>query len=137
VFPVREALEVVAVRLAISNLAKDPSALTAALEGMRAAARARDAQAFAASDAAFHRAIVEAARNASLLDAYNALSIEGKLLSVLSSEDVDLSELAESHVPLLRALQAGKMGEAVKQLRSHWADIVRGMRYRERIRRRP
>src|SRR5215207_277339 len=84
VFPVREALEVVAVRLASRNLANDPSPLHEAVETMRAAARSGDLRACVAGDVAFHTAIVAAAENASLLGAYNSLGIEGHVIALMT-----------------------------------------------------
>ncbi len=125
VFPVREALETVAVRLALPFLSTDASTLHERLENMRAAARSGDRHAFFSNDAGFHDAIVEAARNTWLTDAYNAIAIDQHVFVMITRLRLDLGEVAESHVPLLHAIESGKLGQAVKEVRAHLASFQR------------
>jgi DNA-binding GntR family transcriptional regulator len=128
VFPVREALETVAVRLALPYLSTDASALHERLDNMRAAAQADDPHAFFTNDAGFHGAIVEAARNTWLTDAYNAIAIDQHVFVMITRLRLDLGEVAESHVPVLRAIETGKLGQAVREVRAHLAAFQRQAR---------
>jgi DNA-binding GntR family transcriptional regulator len=132
VFPVREALETVAVRLAIPHLSRDASPLHERLDAMRAAARAGDRHAFVNSDAGFHDAIVEAAHNSWLSDAYGAISLDQHVFVMIARLNLDLAAVAESHVPLLQALEAGKLGQAVIEVRAHLAAFARQAKADER-----
>lgn len=136
VFPVREALETLAVRLALPYLAEDPSPLHRRLDGMRAAARAGDSHAFFGNDAGFHTAIVEAARNSWLTDAYRAIAIDQHVFVMITRLKLDLVEVAESHVPMVQALEAGKLGRAVHEVRAHLASFARRAKADDRARRR-
>jgi len=135
VFPVREALETLAVRLAIPYLAQDASPLHERLDAMRAAARADDRHAFVNSDAGFHGAIVEAAHNSWLSDAYGAISLDQHVFVMIARLNLDLTAVAESHVPLLLALETGKVGQAVSEVRAHLASFARQAKADQRERR--
>lgn len=128
VFPVREALETLAIKLATGRLAKDPSALRERLAGMRAAAKAGDAHGFIANDAGFHAAIVHAADNRPLLDAWNAIGVDRHAYVTITRLELELPEVAESHVPIMEALERGKAGEAAKEMRAHLAGFARQAR---------
>ena len=132
VFPVREALETVAVRLAIRRLSQDASVLHERVEAMRAAARAGDRHALVTNDTGFHAAIVESADNSWLSDAYDVLSVDQHVFVMIARLNLDLSEVAEGHVPLLEALEAGELGEAVRQVRAHLASFARQAKADER-----
>jgi DNA-binding GntR family transcriptional regulator len=125
VFPVREALETLAVRLALPRLSRDASALRERLEGMRAAAGADDRNAFFGHDAGFHGAIVAAAKNTWLTDAYGAIAVDQHVFVMITRLRLDLAEVAESHVPLLEAIEAGELGPAVGEVRAHLAAFAR------------
>jgi DNA-binding GntR family transcriptional regulator len=125
VFPVREALETLAVRLALPRLSRDASALRERLEGMRAAAGADDRHAFFGYDAGFHGAIVAAAENTWLTDAYGAIAVDQHVFVMITRLRLDLAEVAESHVPLLEAIEAGELGPAVGEVRAHLAAFAR------------
>lgn len=134
VFPVREALEVVAVRLGAPRLAREPASLDAAFAAMTRAAHDGDVASFVAADAAFHGALIEASGNGPLASAYNVLAIDRRLMAVLSDIEFDLHGTLALHVPLLEASKAGRPGAAIKELRMHFADVLALVKSAERTR---
>jgi DNA-binding GntR family transcriptional regulator len=119
IYPVRAALEEVAAHAAAPVFAGDVKALTAELEGMRAAARQGDVHDFIAHDVAFHRRIVEASGNHTLQDLWRSLHVDLRTTITLIKHVDDLAEAAESHVPVLEALETGDAELAASVLRRH------------------
>lgn len=120
IYPVRAALEEVAGRAAAPRVRADEiAALETELDGMRAAAARGDVQQHLAHDAAFHRIIVEASGNTTLLEVWSSLRIEARtLISVLKS-DSDLLAIANTHEPILAALRQADAELAGKEMRYH------------------
>jgi DNA-binding GntR family transcriptional regulator len=125
VFPVREALEVLAVRLGYARLAADPAPLRRHLAAMREAAQAGDAHAMIANDVGFHAAIVAAPESLPLREAWQALRVDRHVHVSFQRLHLDLRELAETHVPLLEAFESGTKAQAVKAVRAHLARFAR------------
>jgi DNA-binding GntR family transcriptional regulator len=119
IYPVRAALEEVAARAATSALAGDVTALTAELEAMRKAAKLGDVHEFIAHDVAFHRVIVEASGNRTLQDLWRSLHVDLRTTITLIKRVEDLEGVAEQHVPVLEAIEAGDAELASSVLRSH------------------
>src|SRR4051794_5435667 len=117
--PVRVQLEVLAVRLGMARLAEDVEPLRSRLEAMRAAAGEDDRYAFAANDAGFHGALVDAADNHVLRDAWDVTGAARLVLVTATRLDLDLAELAEAHVPILSAYEAGDAERAAGELKVH------------------
>jgi DNA-binding GntR family transcriptional regulator len=128
VFPVRLALEELAVRLGWDRLAADPTPLRDQLARMRAEAAADNPAAMIAADFAFHAAIVDAAENAPLRDAWDALGVDRHSFVTLQRLHLAPSELAETHVPILEAFESGTKSEAVKAIRAHLNGFARQAR---------
>lgn len=129
VFPVRAALEELAAKEAAKRLAGDVSALESEVEAMRAAARSGDVNALTRHDIAFHRLIVEAARNPVLEQCWKSLGVEGRITITLYGTSIEPREAAELHVPLLEAIRSRKPGAAGRAARKHveaFARIARG-----------
>jgi DNA-binding GntR family transcriptional regulator len=127
IYPVRAALEEVAGREAARRLDGDVTALEAELEAMRAAARAGDMHRQVEHDVRFHRVIVEASGNATLLEVWSSLRIEARTIITLLTTGIDPSELVEFHVPVLEALRSGDPEESGRVLRhhvEHFADLL-------------
>jgi DNA-binding GntR family transcriptional regulator len=118
-YPVRAALEEVAARSAAPRLAGRVKPLADALEGMRAAAADGDLHRFAASDVGFHRLIVEASGNRTLIDMWETLHIELRTRLTLIQRRDDLVEVAERHRPVMEALDAGDGMLAGRLVREH------------------
>ena len=118
-YPVRAALEEVAARAAAPSLAGRVQPLADELEGMRAAAADGDLHRFVAHDVAFHRSIVVASDNRTLIDMWQTLHIDLRTRLTLIQRLGDLSEVAERHVPAMNALQDGDGILAGQLVREH------------------
>jgi DNA-binding GntR family transcriptional regulator len=118
-YPVRAALEEVAARAAAPRLAGRVKPLADALEGMRAAAADGDLHRFADSDVGFHRLIVEASGNRTLIDMWETLHIDLRTRLTLIQRHDDLLEVAERHGPVMEALDAGDGMLAGRLVREH------------------
>jgi DNA-binding GntR family transcriptional regulator len=119
-FPVRAALESLAAELAAA--AMTPGELDAVADryaAMLAAAKAGDAHEQSRADTAFHAAIVEAARNATLARQWTYLEPYLRTFITLSRPGMDLVGLAEEHLPILEALRAGDAKRAGKVMHRH------------------
>jgi DNA-binding GntR family transcriptional regulator len=119
IYPVRSALEEVAARGAAEGLAGDVSELDAELAGMRRAASAEDVHAFVDHDVAFHRRIVQASGNGTLLELWTSLHVDMRTTITLIKRAADLGEVAEAHVPVMEALRAGDPERAAAAVREH------------------
>ena len=119
IYPVRAALEEVAARGAASVLAGHVEPLRAEIEAMRTAARQADVHDFTAHDVAFHRLIVEASGNRTLQELWLSLHVDLRTTITLIKRVDDLMQVAESHVPVLEALDSGDAERSAQVLRRH------------------
>ncbi|CAN5520526.1 GntR family transcriptional regulator [soil metagenome] len=120
-YQVREALEALAIRLAIPNLKRDDLDQMAALnESMRQHAAADDADAFFQANARFHDMLVSRAGNADLKTMYEGL-IDRMRRYRWPSIDLrgGLVRSTEEHEAILDAIRAGKADEAARLLAEH------------------
>jgi DNA-binding GntR family transcriptional regulator len=118
-YPVRAALEELAAKLAAAWLAGRAAPLRAEIDAMRAAAGDRDLRAFVRHDVAFHRVFVEASANRTLVDVWESLHVDLRTRFTLIQRLEDLAEVAESHVPVMEALDAGEAELAGRLVREH------------------
>lgn len=118
IYPVRAALEEVAARTAAARLAGRGQPLADELEGMRAAAADGDLHAFVAHDVGFHRVFVVASENHTLIDIWENLHVDLRTRFTLIQRG-DLREVAERHVPVMEALEAGDGMLAGRRVREH------------------
>ncbi len=130
IFPVRTALEELAVREAATKLDGEVSELEREFEEMVRAADEGNLQELAHHDVRFHQLIVEAAGNSILLETWRSLRIEARTILTALKADVDLREIAEMHRPLLVALADGSPEQARKALGRHF-EILRSVIKRE------
>ena len=86
---------------------------------MVAAAHSGDIEAYVQQDIPFHRLIVEAAQNAFLLRAWDALGFEIRTRIFLASKEFDMVQVAQLHEPIVDALESGDPKRAAQLLRSH------------------
>ena len=131
VFPVRAVLEELAGRLAAQRLGGDVSTLEAELDAMGKAARSGDVKSQLHHDLGFHRALVEAAGNKSLLSAWLALGVEVPTAFGVFWTYFDRMELVEFHVPILEAVRSGDAVASAREARKHvrrTEDVVRRRR---------
>ncbi len=118
IYPVRAALEEVAARAAAPRLAGHVQPLAEELEGMRAAAAAGDLHRFVAHDVAFHRCFVTASANRTLIDMWETLHVDLRTRLTLIQRG-DLREVAERHVAVMEALDAGDGVLSGRVVREH------------------
>jgi DNA-binding GntR family transcriptional regulator len=119
-YPVRAALEEVAGRTAASSITAETLALLDdQLSLMRDAAEIGDIQSQLHHDARFHELIVQAAKNSLLFDLWRSLHVETRTLITISRIDVDPRAIAETHVPIMRALRQRDPELAGKEMRYH------------------
>jgi DNA-binding GntR family transcriptional regulator len=119
IYPVRAAIEEVAAQAATPVLQHDTAALQVELDAMRAAAAAGDRHELLVHDVRFHRLIVEASGNATLRQVWRSLHIEARTLITLLGDTTRLSDVAESHLPVLDAIRSGDETRAGRALRRH------------------
>jgi DNA-binding GntR family transcriptional regulator len=119
IYYVRGALEEAAARLATPCLAGDAAALSAHLEGMREAARNADLEAMIHHSVWFHRVIMQAAGNELLLRMWESLRVELHSRKTALQPNIDLYAVAESHAPILEAIEAGDVERACRLSREH------------------
>jgi len=116
---VRAELEGYAASLAASRFKGNTAELEAHVETMRRAATAGDVRPFAEANTDFHRLIVETAGNATLLDIWSQLDVKAHtVMNVLRSQR-DLTLVANSHTPIVDALNAGDAQAARRAARTH------------------
>jgi DNA-binding GntR family transcriptional regulator len=118
-YPVRVALEEFAAKLAAAWLAGRAAPLRAEIDAMRAAAGDGDLRAFVRHDVAFHRVFVEASANRTLVDVWESLHVDLRTRFTLIQRLEDLAEVAESHAPVMEALDAGEAELAGRLVREH------------------
>jgi DNA-binding GntR family transcriptional regulator len=118
-YPVRAALEELAAKLAAGRLAGHTAALAAEVDGMRAAAAEGDLHRFVRHDVGFHRAFVDASANRTLIQVWESLHVDLRTRLTLIQRLEDLAEVAESHVPIMEALDAGDAYRAGTLVREH------------------
>lgn len=132
VFPVRTVLEELAAREAAVKAEGDVSPLERELEAMRRAAAREDWRTQIAHDLAFHRAVVEMARNEPLLQSWLVLGIEVSTAFAVYWTFWDQLDLAEFHVPIVEAIREGDAARAGAEARKHVKRTERVVRRRTR-----
>jgi DNA-binding GntR family transcriptional regulator len=119
IYEVRGALEEAAMRLAMPKLKADTRALAAHLEGMREAARSHDFDAMVQHSVGFHRAILLAAGNELLLKLWESLHVEIHTRKTTLQPNMDMCAVAESHAPIVAAVETGDTEAACRLSREH------------------
>lgn len=126
IFPVRSAIEEVAVRLATAQLDGDVEELERHLGGMEKAAADGDRHEQVLSDVEFHRTIVDASGNSILGDVWLSLRVEGRTMITSLRAGIGLEEIVAIHEPILAAIRAKDADAAVAAMRRHF-DVLRSM----------
>ncbi len=132
VFPVRAVLEELAAKLAARRLEGDVSVLEHEVAEMLKAAKRGDTRAQVAHDIAFHRAVVDAAGNPLLLQAWLALGIEVPTAFAVYWTYFDAMELVDFHAPIVDALRARDPARAGLEARRHVRRTEQVVRRRKR-----
>jgi DNA-binding GntR family transcriptional regulator len=118
-YPVRGALEEVAARAAVGRIDDRVKELKNAIDSMRSAAVDQDLHRFVTHDVEFHRLIVTASSNNTLVELWQSLHVDLRTRFTLIQRTADLPEVAEAHVPILEALVAGDGDLAGRRVREH------------------
>jgi DNA-binding GntR family transcriptional regulator len=119
IYPVRAAIEEVAAREAAARLGGNVEALATELVAMHQAAELGDLHGQVEADVRFHRLIVEASGNRTLLEVWSSLRVEARTVITVLATGVDRHELAEMHRPILEALAGGDPEKAGRVVREH------------------
>ena len=134
-FVARGGLEETATRLATPRRAGEVGDRRAHVESMRAAAAAADIAHLERASVAFHRTIMEASGNRLILRLWSSLLIEAHTdLTLHLLEMVDLAFVAESHAPIVAAMEAVDAEEAARLARLHQDEFIRLIGERGRVR---
>lgn len=126
IFPVRSAIEEVAVRAATLQLGGDVEELEHHLGSMEVAAAEGDRYEQVLSDVAFHRTIVEASGNSILGDVWLTLRVEGRTMITSLGAGIGLDEIVAIHEPILAAIRAQDPDLAAAAMRRHF-EVLRSM----------
>jgi DNA-binding GntR family transcriptional regulator len=126
IFPVRSAIEEVAVRLATVELDGDVEELEQHLNTMKLAAADGDRHEQVSADVEFHRTIIEASGNSILGDVWLSLRVEGRTMVTSLRAGIGLDEIVAIHEPILSAIRAKDPDEAASAMRRHFA-VLRTM----------
>jgi DNA-binding GntR family transcriptional regulator len=120
-YRVREALEELAIKLALPNLTVDDLAELGRLQdGMRHYAASNDAEGFFAANREFHALFIERSRNDYLKSIYFPLLDQmRRLISSSLGLRGGLERSIEEHQAILGAVRAGDAEEAARLLREH------------------
>jgi len=118
-YPVRAALEEVAARAAAGRVTRQAKRFAKEIDAMRAAAAANDLSRFVAHDVAFHRLIVLASANNTLVEMWQSLHVDLRTRVTLIQRTADLPQVAQSHVPIMEALLDGDGELAGRRVREH------------------
>ncbi len=118
-YALRQALESLAIRLAIENAsAKEWDALQEVVDRMRAAGEAEDVQMFADADMEFHTAFYIYSRNRRLLEAWKPYQRTFAILFEMS-DTPDIPAATDDHQGFLDIVRTGDADAAVKRLHLH------------------
>ncbi|MGE3818005.1 MAG: GntR family transcriptional regulator [Isosphaeraceae bacterium] len=116
---VRGVLEEAAAKRAAGVLRGDTQALQEEVAAIKSAAIQGDLDGYARRNNTFHRKIVEAAGNAVMLRLWDTLQLEARTRIGLGTFRHDLQVAADSHWPIVEALEAGDGERAGTLLREH------------------
>src|SRR5580700_1758006 len=123
-YEIRAALEELGGRAAARALKGNTRALQRELDAMRAAFGRRDLDSFVEHDVAFHRSILQASQNEVLLRVWDSLAVDLRIRGAIGRVSRDFPDVAESHQPIVDALEKGRGREAGLLLRNHVETIV-------------
>lgn len=128
IFPVRSALEEIAVREAARRRDGEVADLDVELGAMVKAAADGDVHEQVVRDVAFHGLIVETCGNSILRDVWLSLGVEARTMITTLRTEIDLDEVAAIHEPILEALRAKDPEAAADAMRQHFAFFLGRLR---------
>src|SRR5258708_9642944 len=124
VYEIRAALEEIAGRAASRALKGNTSALRREVDEMRAAFRCRDLDCFVEHDVAFHRHILQASQNQTLVRVWDSLAVDQRIRAAFETVSRDFPDVVQSHPPILNPFERGRGREAGLLLRNHVETIL-------------
>ena len=107
IYEVRAQLEGFAAERAAGSVTTLKPRLEAEMANMRAAAERADTASFSDHNTAFHRIILEAARNQTLTELWDRLNVRARTILNISRQQTDLVAVSESHRTLIDAIESG------------------------------
>lgn len=133
-YELREALETLAIRLAVANAsAKEWDGLQAVVDRMRAAGELGDVEMFAQADMEFHTSFYTFSRNRRLFEAWKPYQRTFSILFEMS-DTPDIPAATADHQGFVDILRTGDADAAVKRLhlhltlaKAHVRDVLRGV----------
>ena len=123
VYEIRAAEEIAGCAAARA-LKGNTSALRREVDEMRAAFCCRDLDCFVEHDVAFHRHILQASQNQTLVRVRDSLAVDQRIRAAFETISRDFPEVVESHQPIVDALEKGRGREAGLLLRNHVETIL-------------
>ena len=116
----RQRFEVMAVqRIGSRGAAVDE--LWGPCRAMAAAAERGDRDALIAADEAFHRTLIQLSDHRLLAQLWGGLYLRiHQIMALRNDRDVDLADIAAAHPPIVKALEAGDVECAVRQVSRHF-----------------
>jgi DNA-binding GntR family transcriptional regulator len=126
-YALRGLLEEFAAPLATANLRGEVTHLQHHAEAIQSAAEQGDTAAYAQHDFTFHREIVEASGNTTLLYLWDALAFEFRTPLLMVRHAPNLIALAADHFSILEAMVAGDRIRAGRLLREHSVSLLSQM----------
>ena len=130
-YEIRAGLEEIAGRTAAAFLEGNTAVLQGEVDAMVAAVRSDDLDAYAEHDIKFHRIILEASQNGVLRQVWDTLALDLRMRAAIPKVSRDLYDSAESHRPIVNALEEGKGREAGLLLRNHVETILKYLKRSE------
>ena len=127
-YEIRAALEEIAGRTAAEVLKESTGKLQKELNAMRVAVSVGDLDGYAEHDVKFHKSILQASGNKTLLQVWKALAFDIRIRIAISKVSKDLPEVVESHQSIVDALHNGRAREASLLLRNHVETFVEYLR---------
>lgn len=118
-YEIRAALEEIGGRDAALYFQKNAGKLRAEVDAMRLAIQQRNLDAFSEHDVRFHRRILQGSQNELLLRLWDMLAFDLRIPAAIGKVRQNLSEVVESHLPIVEALDRGQGKEAGLLLRNH------------------
>jgi serine phosphatase RsbU (regulator of sigma subunit)/DNA-binding GntR family transcriptional regulator len=123
-YEIRAGIEEIAGRTAAEALKDNTAELEKELDAMRAAISIGDLDGCAEHDVKFHKVILQASGNRTLLRVWDALVFDVRMRISIGKVSKDLAEVVESHQPIVEALRNGRAREASLLLRNHVETFV-------------
>ena len=123
-YGLREMFEVTAVRRLL-EFRKPVDALWTHCRAMEAAALADDREALTAADEAFHRTLIRLCDHDLLLTLWNSLYLRiHQIMALRNTAQLNLVDIAANHPPIVRALEAHNVDEAVHLITEHTRSLA-------------